>query len=93
MPETLFVDANAWTSEARSKLDKFEKYIDVPNYINYDMLETGKPDIIETGEQIVIQLEAHKDTSFSFVSDQLSQLSLRFHPSIDAEIKKAVKTN
>lgn len=45
--------------------------MDTPNFINYDMLEikNGKPDLILIGEQVVNELEFHKDVSYSKVAD------------------------
>ncbi len=67
----MFEDAHLWSSDAKQKLDLFEEYMDTPNFINYDMLEikNGKPDLILIGEQVVNELEFHKDVSYSKVAD------------------------
>ena len=52
----MFEDVDAWTSEAKAKLDQFDRETDTPNYVNYDMLEvrdSSAPDVIAVGEQVV----------------------------------------
>jgi hypothetical protein len=70
VPYHLFEDVDLWRSEAKDRLDLFEKHMDTPNFINYDMIEiknSDTPDLILVGEQIVNDLEAHKDVNFSLV--------------------------
>lgn len=75
MPRRLFEDVDAWTSEAKAKLDQFEREVDSPNYVNYDMLEvrdSSAPDVIAVGEQVVSQLEAVRDIRYSDVAKQVA---------------------
>ena len=70
VPRHLFEDVDLWRSEAKDRLDMFEKHMDTPNFINYDMIEiknSDTPDLILVGEQIVNDLEAHKDVNFQLV--------------------------
>lgn len=67
VPETLFDDAAGWSDHAKAKLDLFEQNENVPNFINYDMLEqkdSSQPDILEVGTNVMTSLEEHKDVSF-----------------------------
>jgi len=41
VPPNLYEDCDAWRQEAKDKLDLFEKNMDTPNFINYDMLEVN----------------------------------------------------
>ncbi len=41
-------------------------------YINYDMLESKSQDIIANGEQVMNELEKHKDVSFEIVAGQMA---------------------
>lgn len=73
MPQHLFEDCETWRQEAKEKLDLFEKNMDTPNFINYDMLEVNSgQDIINYGEQVVYGLEQHKDVKFSEVESQVA---------------------
>lgn len=40
VPQRLFEDTETWTMATRELLDKFDANVEVPNYINYDMLES-----------------------------------------------------
>lgn len=56
VPQRLFEDADTWNMAARELLDKFEQNMDVPNFINYDMLESKDPnsfDTIAVGEALL----------------------------------------
>ena len=81
----MFDDADEWSTVAKQKLDKFEENMDKPNFINYDMLETKEPgqqDIVNFGEQLVTELEEHKEVSASRVKSQINQLSLTFNNAV-----------
>ena len=70
VPDRLFEDADKWATQARQRLDKFEENLDKPHFINYDLLESREPgtqDVINFGEQLVTELEEHKDASMSRV--------------------------
>ena len=68
VPPNLYEDCDAWRQEAKDKLDLFEKNMDTPNFINYDMLEVNSgQDLILAGEGVVYELEQHKDVVFSKV--------------------------
>jgi len=82
VPERLFEDADSWAKQAKQKLDKFEENLDKPNFINYDLLEqkeSGSQDIINFGEQLVIELDEHKDISMSRVAAHIKQLAINFN--------------
>ena len=60
----------------------FEENLDKPNFINYDLLESKDPgaqDVINFGEQLVTELEEHKDCSMSRVQDHIKQLAISFN--------------
>ena len=96
VPERLFEDADNWAKAARSKLDKFEENLDKPNFINYDLLESkdpaGGPDIINFGDQLVTELEEHKDLSMSRVATQIKQLGVSFNHELIGKLKDVVNT-
>ena len=71
----MFEDVDAWTSEAKAKLDQFDRETDTPNYVNYDMLEvrdSSAPDVIAVGEQVVASLEAVRDIRYADVAKQVA---------------------
>lgn len=80
VPASLFENAEVWSQSAKEKLDLFEANMDKPNFINYDMLEgqSAGPDIISEGENLIGELEQHKDISADRVLTQLAQLGLSF---------------
>ena len=96
VPERLFEDADNWAKAARSKLDKFEENLDKPNFINYDLLESkdpgAGPDIINFGENLVTELEEHKDISMARVASQIKQLNVTFNQDCFKSLKNIVKT-
>lgn len=68
VPQRLFDDVDTWNMAARELLDKFDQNIEVPNFINYDMLESKDPsafNIIEVGEALIEELDQHKDVSIT----------------------------
>ena len=69
VPDRLFEDADSWAKAAKEKLDLFEANIESPHFINYDLLESkdsgAGPDIIFFGENLVTELDEHKDISMS----------------------------
>ena len=72
VPQRLFIEADEWSAAAKEKLDLFEQNLDQPNFINYDMLESKEPsadapDIVNFGEQLITELEEHKDLSMTKV--------------------------
>ena len=96
VPQRLFDDADEWSTVAKQKLDKFEENMDKPNFINYDMLETKEPgqqDIVNFGEQLVTELEEHKEVSASRVKSQINQLSLTFNNAVISQMNKIATCN
>ena len=72
MPDRLFEDADNWSKAAKEKLDLFEANMESPHFINYDLLETkdpsAGPDVIIFGENLVTELDEHKDISMQKVA-------------------------
>lgn len=60
-------------------------------YINYDMLESKSQDIIANGEQVMNELDKHKDVSFDIVAGQMAQLNLKFDSKVVSMINKVVE--
>lgn len=60
-------------------------------YINYDMLEVKSQDIIANGEQVMNELDKHKDVSFEIVCSQMAQLNLKFDSKVVTMINKVVE--
>ena len=60
-------------------------------YINYDMLESKSQDIIANGEQVMNELDKHKDVSFDIVAGQMAQLNLKFDSKVVTMINKVVE--
>lgn len=75
VPQKLFDDADSWARMAKQKLDSFEENMHKVNYINYDLLESkdpaNGPDIIIYGENLVSELDAHRDISMNRVAVQI----------------------
>jgi hypothetical protein len=64
VPPHLFTDADDWSEIAKERLDMFEQNLHIPNFINYDMLEhKDEPDIVNMGEQLLEDLDKHKEIS------------------------------
>lgn len=80
VPPHLFTDADDWSAVAKDRLDNFERNLHIPNFINYDMLESeGQEDIINVGEQLLNDLDKHKDISFGTVKGKIDQLGVNFN--------------
>ncbi len=95
VPERLFEDADNWARIAKQKLDKFEENLDKPSFINYDLLEqkeAGSQDVINFGEQLVTELDEHKDISMSRVADQIKQMSITFNHDLISKLGEVVTT-
>lgn len=71
---------------AKQKLDRFEENWDKPNFINYELLgskdSSNSPDIIAHGENLVSELDVHRDISMGRVAAQIQQLDLAFDPNV-----------
>ena len=67
VPTDLFEQADEWNGHAKEKLDQFEQHIHDEQFINYDMLESKSEDIIAMGEEMMNELDKHKDVSFANV--------------------------
>ena len=60
------------------------------------MLETKEPgqqDIVNFGEQLVTELEEHKEVSASRVKSQINQLSLTFNNAVISQMNKIATCN
>lgn len=94
VPQKLFDDAESWKRSAKQKLDKFEENMEKTNFINYDLLEiknaNSGPDIINYGENLVSELDKHRDISMARVENQIEQLSLTFDQNIVGMLPKVV---
>lgn len=93
VPARLFEDADSWAKAAKQKLDQFEENLDKPNFINYDLLESkeaGQQDVINFGEQLVTELDEHKDISMTRVAQQIKQLTITFNHDIINKLNEVV---
>ena len=93
VPDRLFEDTDKWTISAKQKLDKFEENLDKPNFINYDLLEqkdSGQMDVIQFGEQLVTELDEHKDVSMSRLANQIKQLGIGFNHETIGKLSQVV---
>ncbi len=90
VPASLFEEADAWSAQAKTKLDQFEEHIHDEMFINYDMLEAKDDDIITVGEAMMNEMDKHKDVSYPKVEAQIGQLQLRFDPKVNAMINSVV---
>lgn len=82
VPQRLFDDTDTWNMAARDLLDKFEQNMEVPNFINYDMLESKDAnafDTIAVGEALLGELDQHKDVSAQRTNKHITSLGLTFN--------------
>ena len=72
-PGRLYDDSEKWLTEAKGLLDTFTENLESANYIAFHMLECkqSKPDIISSGEKIVMQLDGIKDVSAAKIERQI----------------------
>lgn len=54
------------------------------------MLESKDDDIIHVGENMMNELDKHKDVSFAQVDQQINQLQLKFDPKVNAMLNSVV---
>jgi hypothetical protein len=96
VPQRLFEDTETWTMATRELLDKFDANVEVPNYINYDMLEPKDPNSFDTiayGEALLVELDQHKEVDPQRTQLHIDQLGLKFNNGLIRQLKDIASCN